>query len=252
MTDPHEETVVSELIRASKADSALDQFQNLVSAHQYLRLYDTIARCVQPGKTVLDWGSGNGHFSYYLVRSGYLTCGYGFNDVPQVCRDLPDKTYVYRQGSTDDPVRIPYEDQSFDAVVSVGVLEHVRESGGDEISSLREIHRLLKPGGVFICYHLPNQYSLIEWVLRRVGRWSHKYRYTQRDILSLASSADLRVVETMRYAILPRNIWFWANKNEVSLSRRLARVYDRLDDALSLLASPICQNYLFVAERARS
>ena len=77
-----------------------------------------------------------------------------------------------------------------------------------------------------------------------------KFRYTQRDILSLASSADLRVVETKRYAILPRNIWFWANRNEVTLSSGLARVYDRLDDALSRLASPICQNYLFVAERA--
>jgi len=40
----------------------------------------------------------------------------------------------------------PYLDK-FDAVVSVGVLEHVKETGGSEIGSLREIFRILKLNG---------------------------------------------------------------------------------------------------------
>ena len=201
------------------------------------------------GEAVLDWGTGNGHFSYFLARSGHITSGYGFGEIPKVCRGLRSELYTYSRGATADPVTIPYGDQSFDAVVSVGVLEHVRDSGGDEIESLREICRLLKPGGVFICYHLPNQHSWIEWALRLTGRWSHKHRYTQHDILSLTESAGLHVLEVERYAILPRNIWSWANTGNLVISPRLAQAYDRLDELLSVLASPICQNYCFVAQK---
>jgi len=146
----HYQTVVSELMNAYQENRNLTQFQNLISAHQYLHLCNTLARYVGDGETVLDWGTGNGHFSYFLARSGHVTSGYGFGEIPEVCRGLQDEHYTYRRGDIADPVKIPYGDQSFDAVVSVGVLEHVRDSGGDEIESLKEICRLLKPGGVLL------------------------------------------------------------------------------------------------------
>lgn len=238
-----------ELVTAYQEDKSLTQFQNLISAHQYFRLYDTIAKYVSKGDTVLDWGSGNGHFSYFLARSGYITAGYSFDEMPKVCRGLSGELYTHQQASIDEPIRLPYKDRSFDAVASVGVLEHVRESGGDEVGSLHEIHRLLRPCGVFICYHLPNRYSWIEWALRRLGRWSHQYRYTRSDIAGLTSAAGLRLIEIERYAILPRNIWSWANIRKLTFSSELARAYDHVDTVLGFLASPVCQSYSFVAQR---
>ncbi len=53
---------------AERADESLD----LVSLDpgQYRPLYRAMRKYVKPGAHVLDWGSGNGHFSYFLLRAG--------------------------------------------------------------------------------------------------------------------------------------------------------------------------------------
>jgi SAM-dependent methyltransferase len=242
-------TVLTEIVQEASQDESLAQFRMLISAHQYLRLYRLVTRYVSPGNTVLDWGVGNGHFSYFLVRAGYTVSGFDFADYPKICGALAPESFTYIKGSRADPVSLPYESQTFDAVVSVGVLEHVRETGGNEMASLHEIYRILKPKGIFLCFHLPNQYSWIEAVTRLIGRWSHQYRYTSSGVLSLARCAGFEVVELQRYAILPRNIWWWGIPKSIGALFQMARLYDHIDNSLSLLLSPICQNYLFVARK---
>ena len=105
-----------------------------------------------------------------------------------------------------DPIHLPYEDESFDAVVSVGVLEHVRQFGGNEIKSLKEIHRILKKDGLFLCFHFPNKYSWIEALARRIpSKHYHPYLFTKKDIYHLNQNVGLLVEELKGYAILPRN-----------------------------------------------
>jgi ubiquinone/menaquinone biosynthesis C-methylase UbiE len=240
---------LEELVRASSQDESLLQFRTPISAHQYLRLYRLVTRYVSPGSIVLDWGGGNGHFSYFLVKTGYTVSGFDFADPPKVCGAFAPESYTYKRGSLSSPISLPYESQTFDAVVSVGVIEHVRETGGNEIASLNEIHRILKPQGFFLCFHLPNKYSWIEAMARLLRRWSHKYRYTSSGILSLVSGVGFEVVEIQRYAILPRNIWWWGMPKGLGSSFQMARRYDQIDNFLSLMLSPICQNYLFVARK---
>ena len=102
------------------------QFGSLASAHQYLPLYRLWRRYVPVGARVLDWGAGNGHFSYFLVRSGYRATGFSF--MPFVYESsLPEGApYTFVGGSEREPVRLPFDDASFQAVASIGVLEHVR------------------------------------------------------------------------------------------------------------------------------
>ena len=243
------DTILHELMQARAVQPNLLQFGSLLSAHQYLRAYALVRRYVLPGSQVLDWGTGNGHFSYFLIRSGYHTTGLDFFGTPTICAPFEPEQYSYQLASADDPVHLPLADGTFDAVVSIGVLEHVREGGGSEQASLLEIARVLRPGGVFICFHLPNRYSWIEFVLRRMGRWSHQYRFTAGDIRHLCAGAGLQPVMLQRYALLPRNIWWWKLRRFVRNEARFASAYDRLDDLLGRLAAPICQNYLFVARR---
>ena len=249
MQEPDLHTILTELVQASSQDKTLVQFRSPISAHQYLRLYRLVVKYVKPGSTVLDWGVGNGHFSYFLVKSGHTVSGYSFDDIPKVCSAFAPEVYTYKRGSFSDPISLPYGNQVFDAVVSVGVLEHVRVTGGNEVASLKEIFRTLKPGGHFICFHLPNRYSWIEALGRMIGRWTHRYRYTFADILSLSSTIGFEVIEIRRYAILPRNIWWWGIPKGIGSSFQMARLYDRLESFLSVLLSPICQNYLFVAKK---
>ena len=219
--------------------------RSLISIRQYLPAYELVRKYVPAGRRVLDWGAGNGHFSYFLMRSGYKTSGFGFDNMPEVCSGLGPGAYDYRRGS--DPVRLPFEDRSFDAVLSIGVLEHVRETGGDEIASLREIRRVLGPGGLFICVHLPNRFSWIEFLARALGRPSHRFSYTRTDILRLSGNAGLRVIGIGRYGVLPRNLWSGDMLRAIGNWLPAAGAYQLADSILSSILRPVCQNYWFVA-----
>ena len=244
-------SIIRELMQARPADDSLAQFGSLTSAHQYLKAYRLAQQYVPPGGKVLDWGAGSGHFSYFLVRAGFETSGFGFGQTPAICKALAPGQYVYRQASL-GPVALPFDDARFDAVFSIGVLEHVSETGGSDRASLREIHRILKPGGHFVCFHLPNRYSWIEMLARLVRKWSHSKRYTRQEILALAAPAGFDLLELRRYAALPRNIWWGKFGRTVTGSPATARLYDILDDLLAAALGPICQNYLFVARKQAS
>jgi SAM-dependent methyltransferase len=251
MSRPPEEVILSELTSRADAhpDDFLLQFGSLLSAHQYLALYRLFRKYVPEGARVLDWGAGNGHFSYYLQRSGYRASGYSLLD-GAFLRWLPDPEYPFLRGDAQEPVLLPYADASFDAVASVGVLEHVRETGGSEPGSLAEIARVLRPGGVFTCYHFPNRYSWIDWSARRVpGKHHHEFRFTRRDIETLTAGAGLKLVEARRYGLLPRNFGHRMPRT-LRGSRALASAWDLLDSLLAVPFSTFCQNYYFVALKA--
>jgi len=220
----------------------------LISASQYNYLYTLLLSYIKLGTKVLDWGCGNGHFSYFLIQSGYQTSGYAFSPRPSL-EVLQSHDYKFFQGNDSDPVKLPYADETFDAVVSVGVLEHVRETGGHELDSLREISRILTMGGYFICYHLPNQFSWIEAISRLLpNKFNHAYRYIPTDIHNLCQESGLEVLELRAYGFLPRN--FLGNlPSHISNSAQITRFYNVADNILSRLFSGLCQNYWFVARK---
>jgi SAM-dependent methyltransferase len=239
-----------ELTRSGRARSRA-KFRSRAGAHQYLRLYRLFRRFVPEGARVLDWGAAGGHFSYFLARAGYRPSGFSFHPFEfQSWLDAPD--YDFTPGSPSEPVKLPYADASFDAVASIGVLEHVRETGGSESRSLAEIARVLRPDGIFFCYHFPNRYSWIEFAAERAGReHRHAYRFRRADIAQLAAGAGLELLHVERYGLLPRNS-LSRLPTGLAGSRGFARAYDRADEALGALFGPICQNWCFVARKPRS
>ncbi|HEY9860467.1 MAG TPA: class I SAM-dependent methyltransferase [Candidatus Obscuribacterales bacterium] len=248
--EPKHQQIMEELIALQAQDSQcnLSQFRSITSAEQYQKLYQLLQQCVAPKSAVLDWGCGNGHFSYFLARSDYQAYGYAFDDF-YLRQKLNQFAYEFKQGTPTDAIAIPYKDQQFDAVVSVGVLEHVRETGGDELASLKEIFRLLKPGGYFICYHLPNQFSWIDPIAALVpNKHHHLYRYTRKSIYALCQTAGYELLDVQRYGILPRN--FWGNlPKSIGTSAAIAQGWHLADTTLSYIFSPFCQNYWFVAQK---
>jgi SAM-dependent methyltransferase len=222
------------------------QFRSLGGVAQYRNLWRLVRQYVPYGAEVLDWGAGTGHFSYFLCRSGYKVTGYSLDDC--LLQDLvAEFRYEFVRGR--DPVKLPFPDARFDAVASVGVLEHVRETGGNELASLREITRVLRPSGILICYHLPNRYSWIDFLGRCFpGKHRHYYRYTRRDVEAFTSAAKVELLRVRRYGFLPRNS-LGALPAPFRRSKLFAATWDALDNVLSLLLSPLCQNYLFVGRK---
>ena len=255
------ERQVAELFASIRRDDSagvIDQFASLPAANQYRKLYELTDRYVPPGSHVLDWGCGRGHFSYFLVKRGFRVTAYSLEHPPEIFAALSEAertrlTFVH--GALDDVRVLPFADGQFAATFSVGVLEHVQELGGDELSSLFELRRVLKSGGVLICYHLPNRYSYIEAASRNLGERKqvgdfHRYRFTGRDIRTLCRGVKLELLDQGRYGFLPRN----------SLNRLPARLRDapllssalnRGDAVLERLFSPVVQNHYFVAGRIR-
>jgi len=72
------------------------------------------------------------------------------------------------------PYSLPYESNLFDAVIGSGVLEHVP----NDSESLKELYRVIRPGGFFIMTFLPNKYSYTEWINRRLGNPHHLRLYS--------------------------------------------------------------------------
>jgi SAM-dependent methyltransferase len=224
------------------------QWQSYATFCQYRRVYEATDRYLRPGALALDWGCGNGHFSYFLARRGVRSVGFSFEAAPPLMAG--EELFEHRQGDPREPVKLPFDADTFDLVFSIGVLEHVDETGGNARGSILELERVLKPGGHFLCFHLPNRYAWGENLKRALKRLGaavnfHAGLYTNRSFGDLLEATTLEVVEAWRYGWLPRNC---LNRLPAVMSDASPSVaiLNGLDAGLERVLAPLCQNWAFV------
>ena len=151
---------------------------------------------------VLDWGAGPGYLTFALETLGQRMVYYEFaNDAPAYVF-VRDHLKAEKHFIGDDPVALPFEGESFAGVVSFGVLEHVPDMPG----SVAEVMRVLRPGGLFLVYHFPNQYSWTETAAAVLGRAHHDVRLTQRQLESLVCSSGAETLHVGYRYLIPRNL----------------------------------------------
>ena len=68
------------LLQKEQPQYSLLRFERLASARQYSRLCWLVWELLPTGAHVLDWGCGNGHFSYALLRSGYRVSAFAMEE----------------------------------------------------------------------------------------------------------------------------------------------------------------------------
>jgi SAM-dependent methyltransferase len=130
------------------------------------------------GKRVLDYGCGSGYGSARIAA--------GAAKITAV--DVADDAIAYASAEFGganlefiaiDPAQpLPFDDASFDTVLSFQVFEHVRDTG----RYLSEIRRVLAPGGRLVLV-TPDRSTRLLPLQRPWNRW-HLHEYGKRELAS--------------------------------------------------------------------
>lgn len=168
--------------------------QNLVSRRRFA--LEMLEAKVAPGSNILDIGCGTGHLAGELMQRGYTAWGVDFSEgMVEYAREHYSRDHFH----VGDIERIPFPDNTFDAVMCLGVMEYLEK---DE-AALREMWRVLKPGGHavittpnMLCpfFHMDQAYQKVRVVARPLVRY---FRYTLRG--KPVPSGGLPVVVHRRY-----------------------------------------------------
>lgn len=110
-------------------------------------IFAEIEPMIKPGVRILDYGAGKGHMSQRIGDCADskgmdpTTCIYPCEIVPEI--------FEYEKvecGRIDTNAKIPFEDEFFDVVCAIEVMEHTFRP----YDLIKEAYRVLKPGGVLI------------------------------------------------------------------------------------------------------
>ncbi len=151
---------------------------------------------------ILDVGCGTGANLEMLARFGVAEGVDLSADALQFCRARG--LVGVRQGAAE---RLPYDDATFDLVTALDVVEHL----DDDAAGLREVRRVLRPGGVALLF-VP-AFMWLWGVQDDVSE--HRRRYTLPQLRAMVEAANLKV-ERATYA----NLTFFA---PILLGRLLMR-----------------------------
>jgi 2-polyprenyl-3-methyl-5-hydroxy-6-metoxy-1,4-benzoquinol methylase len=219
--------------RAS-ASPTMVHLQSEFSIANYIRIADEVAARIRdiPGQNpstkprVLDWGAGIGQMSYLLSRRNCAVSSFDIGD-PGISPLEIDRSLTIQRDN--HPSRLPYDRGAFDVVLSCGVLEHVP----DEEATLDEIHRVLRPGGLFLIYNLPQRFGYTEFIVRafHLG-YTHERRYGEAGTRRLFARHGFAVRRLRRSNMLPHNFRGLPALVREALTSRTARLL-RADLALS-------------------
>ncbi|MBN1310708.1 MAG: class I SAM-dependent methyltransferase [Anaerolineae bacterium] len=189
----------------------------------YERAYDLSIRKTRaillPEHKVLEIGCG----------TGIIALGVASLVESVIATDLSPQMIAVAEGKAEDAAihnvefrmcdgyTLPFDDQSFDAVLLFNVLHFTKEPA----ALLREAHRLLKPDGYLVgatdCYAelgtLPIRLMLgVQKLLKLIGVIPFMWCYRKEDLHRLFEECSFAIVETDVLHPAPVNDYFCAKK----------------------------------------
>ena len=117
------------------------------------------------GKKLLDLGCGAGENSVYFAKKGALCVATDYSPgMVEVALKLAETNGVKIEGCTANAMELEFPDNTFDIVYASNLLHHLPEPK----MAIREMHRVLKPGGK-ACFWEPLKHNPVINVYRRMA-----------------------------------------------------------------------------------
>jgi SAM-dependent methyltransferase len=173
---------------------------------------------VRPGDLVLDAGSGFGRHAFAVARSGatVVALDYATREVAEThgtfvamveAGEIAEERFA--GGLQGDATTLPFADASFDRVITSEVLEHIPA----DTAAIRELVRVLKPGGTFaatVPTWLPEK---INWMLSDEyhapkTEGGHVRIYTANELKAKLRSAGLSITGSHHAHALHSPYWW--------------------------------------------
>ncbi|MDL2284930.1 class I SAM-dependent methyltransferase [Oxalobacter sp. OttesenSCG-928-P03] len=192
-----------DLVRENFGSQAEAYVQSaLHAAGQDLEMLEKIL-AEYPEANFLDVGTGGGHVSYLAARHVKQVTAYDMSAemlkaVEKTAGERGLSNIVTRQGAAE---RLPFEDASFDVVASRYSAHHWHDVG----QGVREISRVLKPGGVLVMMDTASPGEPVRDIFLQSVEYlrdmSHVRAYSPGEWLAFVSDAALRVNELLTLRI---------------------------------------------------
>jgi len=161
------------------------EFQDGATLHENRRLHETIlSELPKNVQTVLDVGSGKAWVAEQLCAKNVEVCSFDIS-IENTTRALKNHPHPNHFAVLGDVYALPFKNDSFDAVISAEVIEHVPEPA----AFIRHLLRVVKPGGVVIIttpYKEVIPYYLCVHCNQPTPRHAHLHSFDEAKILALA------------------------------------------------------------------
>ncbi len=153
-------------------------------------------RYLSKAQSIIEAGCGAGKWVIYLGKRGYDIVGVDNNEL-----GLKKLKQFYPQAKTKlaDVLKLPYNTNSFDTYISLGVVEHF-ENGPQQ--ALAEAYRVTKPGGLAVI-EVPydNPLRRARHLLGKLKVWRrwpknmefYEYHYTKTELGNFVRQAGFKV-----------------------------------------------------------
>ena len=145
---------------------------------------------------IIDAGAGFGKTIKVLNENGYKNVE-GIDTSKELIERAKRMGVKVREGRIQ---RLPYDDNTFDIYINIGVLEHSGEK--DQILALQEAKRVLKGGGrAYFCVPFMNKtrriilplMRIFNWLRKTNGELFHQFIYDEQDLHRIFAIAGFEI-----------------------------------------------------------
>lgn len=166
-----------------------------------------LARILTPGQRALNIGVGSGQFETIAADRGIGI--HSLDPSPKAIEALRQRLGLGDRARVGYSHAIPFDENSFDAVLASEVIEHLEPSLLEK--TLPEVRRVLVPGGLFLGTvpsreRLSDQMVVCPHCENRFHRWGHQQSFDPPRLSGLLSSTFTSVSVTERCFISWRHL----------------------------------------------